>query len=161
VTGGKLSLFEQFQDCFLKLEEPKRIGNRCAVLAGALRNLFLRKVKFIGKTLKRVGLLDRVEVLALEVFNQGHFKSHVIGDVSNHDRDATETSSLGRAPASLACNELVPGADSADYKRLNNSAGTNRARKFVERFFAEARSGLVGARVDQVYVDLKESVIRS
>jgi hypothetical protein len=68
---------------------------------------------------------------------------------------------LGRAPAPFACNQLVPGADPADYERLNNSAGTNRARKLIERFFAEARSGLVRARIDQVYVDLKQSVIRS
>jgi hypothetical protein len=161
VTCRKTSFFQQVQNGLLKLEEPKRIGNRCAVLAGALCNLFLCKVKLVCETLECVGLLDRIEVLALKVFNQRHFKSHVIGDVPDHNWDATKASSLGRAPAPFACNQLVPGADPADYERLNNSAGTNRARKLIERFFAEARSGLVRARIDQVYVDLKQSVIRS
>jgi hypothetical protein len=123
--------------------------------------LFLRKVKLIGETLECMRLLDRVEVFALEVFNQGHLESHGVRHVPNHNWNAGETGLLSSTPATFAGDELVAGSNSADNEWLNDSAGLNRPRKFVERFFAEASSRLIRARIDQVNVNLKETVIRS
>jgi hypothetical protein len=121
----------------------------------------LRKVKFIGETLECMGLFDRVEVLPLEVFNQGHFESHGVRYVPNYDRNAGETGLLRSAPATFAGDELVAGSNSADDERLDDSAGLNRSRKFFKRFFAEAASRLIRAWIDQVDVDLKQTIIRS
>jgi hypothetical protein len=161
MTRAESALLEQIQDRFLKLEKPKRVGNGGAVLTRAFCNLFLREMKLIGETLECVGLLDWVEVLALKVFNQGHLKSHGVRHVPNHNRNAGETGLLSCTPATFAGDELVAGSNSADDERLDDSAGLNRPRKFVERFFAEAGSRLIRARIDQVDVDLKETVIRS
>ncbi|MGB8522968.1 MAG: hypothetical protein WCD43_08380 [Candidatus Acidiferrales bacterium] len=68
---------------------------------------------------------------------------------------------MGSTPATFASDELVATSNSANNERLDDSAGLNRSRKFVKRFFAEAGSRLIRARIDQVDVDLKETVIRS
>jgi len=161
VTGAKSALFQQIEDRFLKFEKPKRVGDGGTILPRALCNLFLREMKLIGETLECMRLLHRVEVLALKVLNQGHLESHGIRHVPNHDRNAGETGLLSSTPATFAGDELVAGSNSANDERLNDSAGLNRSRKFVERFFAEAGSRLIRARIDQVDVDLKETVIRS
>jgi hypothetical protein len=161
VTCAQTPVLKQIQDRFLKFEKPKRVSDGGAVLTGAFCNLFLSKVKLIGETLECMRLLDRVEVLALKVFNQGHLESHGVGHVPNHNRNAGETSFLSSTPATFAGNELVAGSNSADDEWLDDSAGLNRPRKFVERFFAEAGSRLIRARVDQVDVDLKETITRS
>ena len=161
VTRAKSALFEQIQDRFLKLEKPKRVGDGGAVLTGAFCDLFLREMKFIGEALECMGLLDRVEVLALKVFNQGHLESHGVRHVSNDNRNAGKTGFLSCTPATFAGDELVAGSDSAYDEWLNDSARLDRSRKFFERFFAEAGSRLIWARIDQVDVDLKETVIRS
>jgi hypothetical protein len=61
-----------------------------------------------------MGLLDRVEVLPLEIFNQGHLESHVVGHVANDNRNAAKTGFLSRSPATFACDELVTVADFAN-----------------------------------------------
>jgi hypothetical protein len=161
VTRAKPAFFKQIKNRPFKLEKPKSISDGGTVLSGTVCNLFLCKVKLIGETLECVGLLDRVEVLALEVFNEGHLESHGVRHVPNHYRNAGETSFLSSTPATFTCDELVAGSNSADDERLDDSARLDRTRKFVERFFAEAGSRLIRARIDQVDVDLKETVIRS
>jgi hypothetical protein len=67
---------------------------------------------------------------------------------------------LRSTPATFAGDELVAGSNSADNKRLDDSARLDRSRKFFERFFAKARSRLVRARIDQIDIDLKETITR-
>ncbi len=51
-----------------------------------------------------MGLFDRIEILALEIFNQGHFKCELFGHVPKNHRHLMETGSLRCTPATFAGN---------------------------------------------------------
>jgi hypothetical protein len=65
---------------------------------------------------------------------------------------------LSRAPSALARDELIAVVDSTHDERLHDSTGGNRASKLFEGRFAEARTRLIWARVDQVDIDVIEPV---
>ena len=116
-------------------------------------------MEFVRKALEGMGLLNRVEILTLEVLDERHLYRRRVWYVAYDNRHAGELSSLGSAPAALAGDELKSPVDSPDYKRLDNTSGTNGLRQFVERSFAKLRARLIGAGLDQVNIDLKEAVI--
>jgi hypothetical protein len=68
---------------------------------------------------------------------------------------------LGGTPAALASDQLMAGADSSNDKWLNNSTRPYRASQFLESLLPKARARLIGARINQIDVDLKQTVIRS
>ena len=65
---------------------------------------------------------------------------------------------LSRAPAALAGEQLKTRAAPADDERLDNSGAANGLRQFVESGLSEARPRLIGARVNQIDVDLEGGV---
>ena len=48
-------------------------------------------------------LLDRIQVFALEIFDESHLERHFFGHVPHNNRNALYRSALGRAPAAFAC----------------------------------------------------------
>ena len=55
--------------------------------AGALRHLLLGHVKFARQALEGAGLLHRVEVGPLQVFDDGDLHGLLIGDLTEDGRD--------------------------------------------------------------------------
>ena len=160
MSGAEAAFLEQILDRGFELEQPDCVRDSSAVLSGAFGNLLLRQVEFVGEALERVRLLDRVKVLALQVFNQRHFQRHLFRDVAHNRGDAGKAGPLCRAPATLAGNQLVAVSNSARNERLNDSTRADRARKLFERFLPEASSRLIGAGVNQVDIDLQQAISR-
>jgi hypothetical protein len=88
MAGRELPFFEEILDGRFQFQQAQRVCNRGAILAGSLGNLLLRKTEFVGKPLKSASLLDRVQVFALEVFNQRHLQRHLFRHVPHDDRNA-------------------------------------------------------------------------
>lgn len=161
MSGGEAAFFQKFLDRGFELQEADGVGDGGAVFAGALRDLFLRELKLIDEALKSVGLLNGIEILALQIFDEGHFECEFFGNIAQDDWHTTEASALGGAPTALTRDQLKTIGNFSDDERLDDAARLNRARKFVERFFAEARARLIGARVDEIDIDVKKRFVRS
>ena len=104
MSGGKAALFEQFLDRTFEFEEADGIGDSGAIFAGSLGDLLLGELKFVDEALEGVGLLDWVEIFALEIFDQRHFQGEIFGYVAQDDRHCVHLGALGRAPAAFAGN---------------------------------------------------------
>lgn len=63
------------------------------------------------------------------------------------------------APSALAGDELVAVAESAHNEWLDDAARADRLGELLQRVFAESRPGLIGAGIDQVNVDIQQTVI--
>src|ERR1051326_3108149 len=86
------------------------------------------------------------------------FSTSVISSASSSETFRTIASlfqpgALSSPPPAFASDELKAIADRANHDRLNDAAGLNRARQFVEGFFAETRTRLIGARLNQIDID--------
>jgi hypothetical protein len=115
-------------------------------------------MEFLREALEGVRLLNWIQIFALKIFNQRHLQGHLIGHVSNHYRNATEACSLRGSPSAFACDELVTRTDPADYKWLDDAACLNGPRQLFERLHAKTGAGLKGAGLDEVDIDLQETV---
>ena len=114
MTSGDAAFFEKFLDRLFELQQADGIGDRGAVFSGAFRDLFLREMKFVNKSLKSMGLLDWVQIFALEIFHQRHLQGHFLRHIANHDRHAAEPRPLRRSPAAFARNQIDNGCQPSD-----------------------------------------------
>ena len=93
----KVSLLasSEVQDFFGEFEEAEEVCDRGAVLAGALGHLLLGEAELAGEALVGAGLLDRIEVLALEVLDDGDLHRLLVGDLTDDGGDGGFAGALG------------------------------------------------------------------
>jgi hypothetical protein len=95
-----------------------------------------------------VGFLDRIQVLALQVFYQRELQSFMIARVPYYHRNVTQPGLHSGAPAALAGDQLEPVVFGTDHQRLNNSLVANRTGEFGDFRLVERPARLEGARRD-------------
>lgn len=122
MPGSDSTFFDEFLNRRLEPEQAQRVGDRGAVFSGAISHLFLRQMKFFREALKGARLLDRIEIFALEIFDQRHLQCHFLRNVAQDNRNACQSRALRRTPATLTGDELVAAPYFADDKRLNDPA---------------------------------------
>jgi hypothetical protein len=94
----------------------------------------------------------------LNVLDERHFQRQLVGDLANNRGYTAKTCTLGCAPTAFPCDELIAIPQRPNNNWLDDSAGLNRPRKFVESFFAETRAWLVRTRLDEVNIDFLRTV---
>ena len=82
-----------------------------AALPNPLGDLFLGKAKIAVKPRVGPGLFDRIQVLALQIFNQGQFKNLPVAGLADDGRCIREAKFARRAPPAFARDQLVLVAD--------------------------------------------------
>src|SRR4029434_2554186 len=99
------------------------------------------RVESCGEPLVGGGRFHRVEILALDVFDERHLEQPLLlrrGDILDDNWNPGELGLLGGAPAALARDDLVSLAaahravEPADHDRLNDAVGLDRSRELVE-----------------------------
>jgi hypothetical protein len=126
-------------------EQAQGIGYGRAVLAGPFGDLLVGEAQFTHQSVEGLCELDRVEVLSLDILDEGDFEEALVRDVMDDDRNFFESRELGGAPAPLAGDKLVPIAGWPDDQRLQNSVDANGGRELIQALWGEC-----GARLDGV-----------
>src|SRR5690606_34179691 len=75
--------------------------------ADGLRDLLVRQPELVGETVQRFGLLDRVQVFALQVLDQRDRERGLVVELANDDRDLLQAGAPRRVPAALAGDDLI------------------------------------------------------
>jgi hypothetical protein len=123
VAGGEATFLEEFLNRRFEFQEADGVRDGGSILSGAFGYLFLGELEFVDKALEGMGLLDWVQILALKIFDQRHFKCQVLRNVAKDNRNTVHIGTLGGTPATFAGDELVAIRDFADDERLNDSTG--------------------------------------
>ena len=101
-------------------------------------------LELIEQTANRLRFFKRIEILALDVFDQGHGQCILVGDIAQHHRHLVESGQLGRPKATLAGDDLVAvGSQGAYDDRLHQSVLADRCGKFLQRAFVHAGARLI------------------
>ena len=66
----------------------------------------VRHAEFVGQAVQAARLLERVQVLALDVLDQRHRRRGFVGDVAHQHRHRVEAGQAGGAEAPLAGDDL-------------------------------------------------------
>ncbi len=144
-----------------KFQQPDGVGNGAPVLPQPRGHLFLRVTGFLDQVLVRLRLLDRVELLALNVFHQRQFEQPLVGHLPDHRRNLQQARPLGGRKAALPGDQLEIPAEGADEHRLQNPVFADRGRQLFEALLVEEEPGLVRIRGDPVDVDLVRGGLRA
>ncbi|KAK0330219.1 hypothetical protein LTR94_033717, partial [Friedmanniomyces endolithicus] len=109
-----------------------------------LGQCLLRVAEFVEQPLIGLRLLDRVEILPLDILQKSDLQRFAVGIVADDDRHLVETRALRRAPAAFAGDDLVIMAVGADDDRLDHAALGDRGGEFLQRGFVEMAARLAG-----------------
>ncbi len=123
-----------------------------------LAQCILGMAELVNQPLIGLGFLDRVQVLALNVFEDCHLERFSVVELSNDNRNFVQACPLRRAPAALSGHDLVAMSVRAHDDRLDESARTDRGGKLVERCFVEVAPRLMRVRLQAPDGEHLESV---
>ena len=149
MTGGERPVLHQLQNGRAEAQQTQRVCDRRAGFAHAGRRLLLRH--FIGahELLIAERLFDRVEVRALQVFDERELHRLLVIGLDDDDRHVGKPREPRRAPAALAGDDLIKaGRQLADRQRLDDAVHADRLGERSELVRVEGFSGLQGIRLD-------------
>src|ERR1017187_855928 len=130
MASGEAALSNQLLDIGRKLEEPEEVDDGGAIFTGALSNLIGVEEEFAAQAVKGNGGFDGVQILALDVLDQGDFEQTVVGDFADNNRHRLIASQFGGTPTALTGDQLIACTRPADHQRLDNAVGADGLRQF-------------------------------
>src|SRR6185437_8779291 len=141
-------LREKELDVHWKFQQPEKIGHRRAVLAGAPPDLLMVQVQLANQAIESLGGFDRIQILALNVFNKRDLEEAVVGEILQNSRNDFQTGGFRRAKPPLTGNQLVARSFPANDKWLNDAIGAYRGSKLFDSIRIENGSGLQRIRIN-------------
>src|SRR5207253_4097002 len=148
VSHAELAGHDGLLDGVREAQEAQRVRDRRPLLADARREFLLRQPVLLDQALVRLRLLDRVEVLALDVLDQRDLERLVVGDLANHHGQLTQPRLLRRPPSALAGDEHVPVAVPSDDQGQQHSLAADGLRQLLDMPLVEMASRLRAVRTD-------------
>ena len=133
VAGAELARPHQVLHALGQLQQAQRVGEMAAALADDLGEVLLRVAVAVHQELVPLPFLDRVQVLALDVLDDGDLDRFLVGQRADDHRHVMQIGELRRAPAALAGDDLIGVARRRpDHERLHQPALADRGRKLLE-----------------------------
>ena len=107
VAGGQQPGVQHLAHFHRQIHQPQRVGDVAAAASDQLGNLFLGMREFVDQALIALGLFDRGQVLALDVFYQRDFERFLVVEVLDYNRNLGQPGLLRGAPTPFAGDDLV------------------------------------------------------
>ena len=156
VSGGQHAGGHPALDRRRETQQPDRVGDLRPRAADAVGELLVGGAEVAQELVVGRCLLERVELLTVQVLQQGVAQHDVVGGVADDRRDATEPGLARCPPASLAHDELVPRwPNAADDDRLKQTDLPNRVDQLGHGVVVEDPPRLARVRLDRVQIDLR------
>ena len=148
VALGDPALADGLLDGRVEVEEAQRVRDGRAGLADALGHLFLGEAELVDQLAVGMGLLDRIEVLALDVLDEGELELVARRELAHDRRHPLEPGQLRCPDAALAGDELVAVERLGDEDRLDDAVVADARREALELRDVEALARLVRVPAD-------------
>ena len=107
VTGGQLAGTHELEHGLRQRQEPQQVGDVAPALAESLGQPLLGVAEAVHQLAIALRLLERVEVGALDVLDDGELQHLGVVEVSEDRRQRVDAGELRRPPAPLAGDDLV------------------------------------------------------
>ena len=140
-----------------KGEQAQGVRDGRTALAEAARDVFLGEVVLFDELREAGGFFDRVEILALQVLDDGDFERVAVVALADDRRNGRALQRGAGAPATLARDEFVSRIAPADDDRHQHAILGDRGLEFVEGGFVEGLARLEwvgGDRGDRNFAQL-------
>jgi hypothetical protein len=142
VPNGNPPLLEERLRSRVQVEQSHRVCKRRSTLADALGDLILGEAEIAMEPLVRAGLLDWIEILALEVFDKRELKDLAIACRPDNRRGFGELELARGTPAAFTGDKFVGVAHLPNDERLNDAAFPDALHQFLEMLASKLLSWL-------------------
>jgi hypothetical protein len=102
-------------------QQSQRVGDCCAVLSDVACEGFLGEVVAVYERFVRVRLFYGIQILSLDVFDEGDFEGFLVGGFPDCGGDAVEARFLRRSPTAFARDNLKFLSGATDEDGLEDS----------------------------------------
>ena len=145
MSGTQRSGANLLQYIRLQVQQPQGIGHRRARLSHPPGGLLLGQAVVLQQAVIALRLLHRVEILALEIFNERQLHGLPVIGLYYQSRNLRQSCHSGRPPAPLSGDDLViAGMGHLPHRQgLQNAMFPNGVRQSLKLFFIEIPTGLV------------------
>src|SRR4051812_28650761 len=153
MPGRQFAVIEPTVHRSRQRQQPQRVSDMAAALADGFGKTRLGAAKLLHQPAIGLGLLERRQILALQVLDQRDFQRLGIRQRADDDRNFVHPDALRGAPPPLAGNQLEGGfltSQRADQQGLDDALFADRLGERVEFRLAKAPPWLEGARADQL-----------
>jgi len=114
---------------------------------------------FFDEPLVGLGDLQGVELLAMDVLDEGDLELLLFGDVPNEDGDLAQAGSLGGPPTAFPDDDLIVIVLGGHDDRLHDARLLDRLGEFVNRLVVELDPRLKGVGLDVLEIELGEPLV--
>ena len=121
VADREPAVAEVALDSGRQFEQAQGIGHHGAALADLGGDFLLRELELLDELRVALGFLDRVEVLALQIFDERQFEHRAVVGLADDDGDFRQAEQLGGAPAAFAGDQFEMAVAFADDERLDDA----------------------------------------
>ncbi len=125
--GGKLGAH-----FFGQLQKPQDVRDGGALAAKAVREILLGQAMLLDQPPIALGLLERSEILTLQVLDERDRKGRRFAQILDQRRDFVEPGPLGGSPTALSRDQRVPVPGTTQQNRLENTLLADRLRELLE-----------------------------
>src|SRR5262245_35061489 len=137
-------------------EEAEGVAHRGPAAAGPGRDLLVGEAEVLDELLVGAGLLERVQLLALEVLDQRLLEGRAVVGLAHERGNGLEPDPAGGPPAALPRDHLVAVAHGPDQHRLEHTHLADRVGQRAEALLVELVSRLESIGLDRGDGDLLE-----
>ena len=130
----------------IELEQAERVRDRRPGAPDLPGDLVLGQAELLVELPEGVGLLDRVEVFALDVLDERQLELLAIGELADDGRDPLETGQPGRLDTTLAGHDPIAVERLRDEDRLENAVIGDARRQCLEVGVLDVTARLVRIR---------------
>src|SRR6267378_1602801 len=106
MTDRKPPLSDVFLNRGSQLKQPQSVGDYRAAFANLRGNFFLLELKLLDQLSIALGFLDRIEILALEVFDERQLEDIAVVRLAHDDGHLRQPEQLRRAPPPFTRDEF-------------------------------------------------------
>src|SRR6266849_2502565 len=153
VADGQAAVAQVILPCGRELQQTQRIGHDRAAFANFAGDFLLAQLELFNEFRVTAGFFQRIEVFALEIFDQCQFQHRAVIGLAHEHRDFLEAQELRRAPPALAGDQFKLVIPLADHQRLDDALFLDRISEFAQRFGREILAGLRGPGTDSLQGD--------
>ena len=158
MANGEAALGDEQLHIAVEIEQAHGIGDAGAGLADTAGDLVLFEGEFLGKAHVAFGFFHGIEVLALEVLDEGHLEHIAVGGLTLDDGHGGESEFAGSTPAAFAGDELELAIHGAHDERLDDAVLADGLDEVVQRGFAELEAWLQGTGHHHVERDIAHAL---
>ncbi len=131
-----------------QIQQTQQVAARAARATNGLGRRFVSEPKLFDQALQTLGFFQRVEVFALNVFDERHGRCRFVGHVAHQHRHALQARQLAGPKAPFARDDLVLARvltvlQLAHQNRLHDALGLDGFGQFVQSALVHAGARLV------------------